>query len=135
MNPRFITKNIHAYLDYPVALALIALPFVLGLGASNPLALWLGVATGVAAFVLTLLTDHKLGVFKVVPYSLHLLVDFAVAIVFLAAPFVLGFAGIDALFYLANGAAVLIVVGLHQPELQPAVSVSEQSCSANKGMA
>ena len=35
---RFVTKTIHAWLDYPVALALIALPFLLGLGTSKPLA-------------------------------------------------------------------------------------------------
>ena len=48
---KFITKTIHAYLDYPVALALIILPFVLGLGSSNAFALQLSVATGIAAFV------------------------------------------------------------------------------------
>ena len=47
---RFVTKEIHAYLDYPVAIALIALPFILGLGASSPMALYLSVATGIAAF-------------------------------------------------------------------------------------
>jgi hypothetical protein len=30
----------------------MVLPFALGLGSSNPLALWLAVVTGVAAFVL-----------------------------------------------------------------------------------
>ena len=120
MNPRFVTKNIHAYLDYPVALTLITMPFLLGLGGSNPIALWLAVGTGVAAFVLTLLTDHQLGVWRILPYSFHLAVDLAVGIVFLVAPFVLGFSGIDAIFYLANGAAVLLVVGLHKPE--PATS-------------
>lgn len=115
MNARFITKTIHSYLDYPVALSLITLPALLGLGKSNPLALWLGIATGVAALALTLLTDHKTGVFRIVPYKVHLAVDFVVGVTFVAAPLVLGFHGLDALFYLANGAAVLAVVGLHQP--------------------
>ncbi len=38
------------------------MPFILGFGASNPSAVWLSVATGVAALVLTLLTDHETGV-------------------------------------------------------------------------
>ncbi len=38
---RFVTRQIHAYIDYPVAISLIGTPFILGLGASNPLALWL----------------------------------------------------------------------------------------------
>ena len=50
---KFVTKNIHAYLDYPVALALIGLPFILDLGSANPMALYLSVVTGVAAFLLT----------------------------------------------------------------------------------
>lgn len=112
---RFITQQIHAFLDYPVAVALIGLPFLLGLGESNPLALQLSVATGIAAFLLTLLTDHELGVVRVIPYKVHLIVDFLVAIVFLAAPFVFSFEGIDALYYWLNGAAVLLVVGMHKP--------------------
>ena len=113
---KFITKTIHAYLDYPVAFSLMALPFVLSLGQSHPAAKWLGVATGIAAFVLTLLTDHKTGVIRVVPYSVHLAVDFLVGVTFVVAPFALGFTGIDALFYWVNGGAVLAVVSLHQPE-------------------
>lgn len=116
MSLRFVTKTVHAYLDYTVAIALIALPFVLGLGATSPLALWLSVGTGIAAFILTLLTDHNLGVLRVLPYSLHLIVDAAVGVVFLAAPFALGFSGLDAAYYWINGAAVLVVVSLHQPE-------------------
>lgn len=115
---RFVSKTMHAYLDYPVALSLMVGPFVLGLGSSNPLALWLAVLTGVAALILTILTDHKLGVFRILPYSLHLRVDFLVGVVFLLAPIVLGFTGLDAWYYWANAAAVLTVVGLHKPEVE-----------------
>ena len=113
---KFVTKRIHAFLDYPVAIALMVLPFVLGLGSSNPLALWLSVATGVAALLLTVLTDHHLGLIKVISYKMHLAVDFLVAIVFILAPFIFSFEGIDAIYYWVNGIAVLIVVSLHKPE-------------------
>ena len=130
MDPRFVTKTIHAYLDYPVAVALMALPFLLGLGGSHPLAFWLAVGTGVAAFVLTLLTDHKLGVFRVLSYSVHLAVDALVGVVFVVAPIVLGFSGIDALFYWANGAAVLLVVGLHKPKRATSRAASARHTNA-----
>jgi len=107
---KFVTKQIHAYLDYPVAIALIGLPFLLGLGSSNPLAFTLSVVTGVAALILTILTDHSLGLVKVIPYKIHLLVDFLVGATFVIAPFVLGFEGLDAIYYWVNGAAVLFVV-------------------------
>lgn len=109
MSVRFVTRQVHAYLDYPVAISLMALPFVLNLGVSNPTAKWLAVATGAAAFILTVLTDHELGVFRVLPYWLHVAVDRLVGLVFVAAPFALGFTGLDALYYWANGAAVLLV--------------------------
>ncbi len=113
---KFVTKRIHAFLDYPVAIALMVLPFLLGLGETNPLAFQLSVATGVAALILTLLTDHHLGVFKVISYKLHLAVDFMVAIVFIIAPFIFSFEGMDAYFYWINGIAVFIVVSLHKSE-------------------
>ncbi|TPK76277.1 hypothetical protein FJ930_03075 [Mesorhizobium sp. B2-4-15] len=109
MNIRFVTKTVHAFLDYPVALSLTATPFLLGLGRGNPSALWVSVAAGVAAFILTLFTDHRTGVFRVLPYWLHLAVDRLVGIIFVAVPFALGLQGLDALYYWANGAAVLLV--------------------------
>ena len=126
MNYRFVTKDLHAYLDYPVAASLMLLPILLNLGGSHPLAMWLSIATGVAALGLTLLTDHRTGVLRIVPYSVHLAVDAVVGVVFLAAPFIFGFTGLDALYYLANGAAVMTVVSLHTPsahvETRPATA-------------
>lgn len=112
---KFVTKQIHSFLDYPVAIALMALPFLLGLGESSPLALQLSVATGIAAFILTIFTDHQTGLIKVIPYKIHLIVDLIVAIVFILAPWVLSFEGLDAYYYWVNGIAVLIVVGLQKP--------------------
>ena len=109
MKLRFVTRQIHALIDYPVAISLIAMPFVLGLGAHNPIALWLSVVTGIAAFVLTLLTDHELGVFRVLPYWFHVAVDRIVGVTFVVVPLALGFTGMDLGYYLANAAAVLAV--------------------------
>jgi len=123
---KFVTKQIHSYLDYPVALALITMPFLLNLGSSNPLAFYISVVTGVAALILTILTDHQTGLIKVVSYKLHLIVDFIVGLTFVIVPFILGFKGIDLVFYLVNGIAVLFVVGMHKGEdvsLSPTVSI------------
>ncbi len=116
MDIRFVTRKIHSLLDYPVAFSLIVLPFVLGLGSTNPLAKWLAVATGLAALLLTILTNHETGLFKVLPYQFHLNVDRLVGVVFIIAPFALGFTGIDAWYYWLNGGAVLLVTSLHKPE-------------------
>ena len=66
MSYRFITKSIHAYvIDYPIAIVLIAAPFVLKLGESGPVAMWLSVVTGVAALLLAALTDHPTGIVRI----------------------------------------------------------------------
>ena len=119
---RFVTKTIHAYLDYPVAIALMGLPFLLGLGSSNALALYISPVVGVAAFLLTVFTDHHLGVVRVLPYKFHLAVDLTVGVLFLALPFALGFSGLDAAFYWINGAAVVAVITLSKPETAAAMA-------------
>jgi len=114
---RFVTKTMHAYLDYPVAIALLTLPFLLGLGGSHQLALIAAPVAGAAAFVLTIFTDHHLGLVRILPYRLHLAVDLAVGITFLLLPLAFGFTGIDLAFYLLNGAAVVTVIALSKPEI------------------
>jgi len=109
MSIRFVTKTVHAYIDYPVAFSLMGMPFVLGLGG---VALWLSVGTGIAALVLTLLTDHATGLIRVVPYSFHLAVDRLVGLIFAIAPFLFGFTGLAAGYYWVNAAAVLVVTFL-----------------------
>jgi hypothetical protein len=116
---RFITKSIHAYLiDYPVAIVLMAAPFVLKLGQSAPVALWLSVVTGVAALLLAAFTDHPTGLVRVIPYWLHLWVDRAVGVVFIIAPFAFQFTGLDAWYYWVLAAAVLLTTSVfNAPEM------------------
>ena len=69
MTYRFITRSVHAYLiDYPVAIVFLAAPFVLKLGQSGPVAIWLSVVVGVAALLLPALTDHPTGLVRIIPY-------------------------------------------------------------------
>lgn len=131
MNLRFVSRKVHAYIDYPVAVSLMSLPFLLGLGASNPLAKWLSVATGAAAFVLTLLTNHELGVIKVLPYWFHVAVDRLVGVTFVVAPIALGFTGLDAGYYWANAAAVLAVTLLFNSSEPASVGVPKASAMAH----
>ena len=78
--------------------------------------IYIGEVAGIAALLLTVLTDHHLGIIRVLPYSLHLAVDGLVGIVFVVAPLAFNFAGIEFWYYMILGLTVLAVVGLHQPE-------------------
>ena len=115
MSIRFLTPTRHGVVDYLAAAALLTMPFVLGLGASSPLAKWLAVGTGLAVIVVSLLTDYRYGAVRVLPFKGHLAIDTAVATAFALAPALFGFTGLDAWFYWLNSAAVFVVVALSVP--------------------
>src|SRR5262249_40183836 len=125
MSYRFITKSIHAYvIDYPFAIVLIAAPFVLKLGQSEPVAMWLSVVVGVAALLLPALTDHPTGLVRIIPYWLHLWVDRAVGLVFVIAPFAFKFAGLDAWYYWVLAAGVLLSTSVFNAPEKPVATRS-----------
>jgi hypothetical protein len=125
MSFRVITKSIHAYLiDYPIAIVLIAGPFVLKLGQSGPAAMWLSVVVGVAALLLAALTDHATGLVRIIPYWMHLRVDRAVGLTFVIAPFVFKFVGLDAWYYWVLAAAVLLTTSVFNAPEEPVATRS-----------
>jgi len=99
-----------------VGVNLGTLPFIPSLGTSHPVAKGLAVITGVAVFTLTFLTDHELGVIRVIPFSFRLAADFIVGVVFVISPFAQGVSSLDAWYYWINRAAVLVVISLQKPE-------------------
>ena len=124
MNIRFLSPRLHGVVDYAAAAGLIVLPFLLGLGASAPLAFWLSVGSGVTVIGYSLLTSYAYSAAPVLPFRLHLLIDFAAAVAFAVAPFVFGFSGLDAVYYWVMAAAVLVVVAVSQDSeaARPAVT-------------
>ena len=123
MNLKIISPTIHGLLDYAAAAGLIVLPFILDLGATSPLALWLSVAGGIGLIGYSLLTDYTFGPFGVLPFRAHLALDLTAAVAFFAAPFVFGWGGLVAAYYAVMGAGVVAVVLLSQRDApQPVVS-------------
>ena len=122
---RALTAGIPTYLiDYPVAIVLIAAPFVLNLGQSGPVAIWLSVVAGLAALLLAALTDHPTGLVHIIPYWLHLWVDRAVGVVFVIAPFAFKFFGLDAWYYWVLAAAVLLTTSVFNAPEEPVATRS-----------
>lgn len=115
MNARIVSRKVHAYIDYPVSVALIVLPLMLGLGKSSVFAFWISFGAGLTAFLFTLMTDHETGLFRLLPYSVHLIADVAVGLLLAISPFIFGFTGIDAIFYWFSAVAFLTIVCLKQP--------------------
>lgn len=107
---KFIKDTQHGIIDYAVAIALIAAPYMLGFKSTDPLAHWLSVCAGMGLFVYSLLTSYSVGARKLIPFKLHLALDFAAGVIFIIAPLLFGFEGIIRTYYLAAGISVVVVV-------------------------
>ncbi len=112
MKFRFISPTLHGFADYSAGIGLIAMPNILDLGNSSPLAFWLSVLTGIAVLGVSSLTNYKLGLLRTIPFQGHLAIDLVVALVFVSSPLIFGFTGIDAFYYVFNAAVVFTVVSL-----------------------
>jgi len=87
---RFIPRPLHAATDYLFAAALAASPSLVGFEedkeavvAARALA---GTTVGASAF-----TRYELGLIRLIPFNMHLLLDLLAAFPTIAAPWVLGF--------------------------------------------
>lgn len=108
MGRGFIPPVVHGVLDYPLAVVLIALPFVLTL--DDAAATWIAFAFGIGAAVLAVGTAWSTGIVRVIPPLLHGYADIAVTVALIVLPFIVGFADdTTALaFYVIVGAGGLV---------------------------
>jgi hypothetical protein len=116
---RFIPAKLHGFLDYSVALSLVAGPLILGF---EGLSLSLAVAGGIGLFLYSLLTDYSVSIQRLLPFRAHLAFDFIAASVLTAAPFLFDFGKIETAFYLVIGIAVIAVVLVTDPNIEPEVA-------------
>ena len=85
---RVLSARIHGYLDFVIVLILVIAPFAVGLGGSPALIAWLIAA---AHLLLSLATRYPMGVWRVIPFVVHGLIELAVAAFFAALPFTAGY--------------------------------------------
>ena len=67
---------------------------------------------GAGVLLVSMSTRYPLGVFKILPFTVHSAGDYLAAVLLVAAPFALSFDGSDrglSIFYVAAGLAVLAV--------------------------
>ena len=88
---RFIPTRVHGVLDYLTAGVLIAAPSLLEFR-KHGMQTWLPVALGVGTIGYSLLTDYELGLFKIIPMPMHLVLDAANGALLAASPWLFGFA-------------------------------------------
>ncbi len=88
---RFLPTRVHGVIDYLWGIALMASPWLFGF-ADVPAATWVAIVFGAGAILYSALTAYELGVLKILPMPLHLILDGLGGAVLAASPFLFGFA-------------------------------------------
>jgi hypothetical protein len=112
---------LHGVLEYAAGAVLIAAPFLFELDSSAATAL--SIIVGVAVLALAASTDAPTGLAKVVPVEIHAVVDFALAVLLIAAPFLFGFSDIGtptAFFIVVGVVHLLLTIATRFREPRPA---------------
>jgi hypothetical protein len=106
-----ISARVHGVLDYATVAAFLNAPMVLGFhGTPAAIVYWLA---GIH-LLMTGFTDFPLGVFRIIPFKIHGVIDLVAGIFLLAAPWIFGFAGDLAArnFFIAIAIITFVVVSL-----------------------
>ncbi len=104
-----ISRFLHGAIEYVAGVLLIAAPFVFGFESSAAVAL--SVVAGVVVIAVAASTEGPSSLIDSLPISVHLLLDFVLATVLIASPFLFGFSGESSptAFFIVLGVLHLLV--------------------------
>ena len=106
-----IPPFVHGVLDYVLAALLIAAPFLIGFDSDAATAL--SIAAGVAVLMLGAFTAWTTGIVKSIPPVAHAMLDYALAALLIALPFLAGFSddgGASAFFVIVGVAGIVLTI-------------------------
>jgi flagellar biosynthesis component FlhA len=103
--PRFA----HGLLEYIVAVLFFFAPFLLGFDSGAAIAV--SIVAGVVVLVMAAATDGPTSLINQLPLSAHVVLDYVVAVLLIAMPFIAGFSDESAptAFFIAIGALLLLI--------------------------
>lgn len=106
-----ISPRIHALLDYLSVLVFALAPMMFNL-TDIPSKLAYGLAIGY--FLFTLLTEHPGGLLRIVPFPVHVMMEYPTALFLIASPWLFGFSdqSTATTFFIAAGVVTLVVASL-----------------------
>ena len=105
---KIINPRIHGILDYVVVVLFLLAPTLIGF---SGIPMILAYALAGIHLALTLVTDFPLGVVKLIPFTIHGWIEYAVGPVLVLVPFIFGFdADVPArYFYIVVGITIIAV--------------------------
>lgn len=107
-----ISRFLHGAIEYAAGVLLIAAPFLFGFKSSAAVAV--SIIAGVLVLVIAASTDGPTSLIDSIPIPVHLLLDFALAAVLVASPFLFAFndeSAPTAFFIVLGVAHLLITIG------------------------
>lgn len=87
---RFISTKTHGYLDYMMAVLLIASPWLFGFYRGGWES-WLPIILGIGTIIYSLLTDYELAATRKISMKTHLTLDFMAGALLAVSPWLFGF--------------------------------------------
>ncbi len=108
---KIISTKVHGVLDYLVGFILIISPWLFGFansGAQTTIPVILGIGT----ILYSIITKYELGIFKIIPFRIHLIIDALSGILLASSPWLLGFADNVRVPHLVFGILEIVVVAL-----------------------
>jgi hypothetical protein len=111
----------HGVVEYAAGAFFVAAPFLFGFESSAATAL--SIIVGVVVLASAASTDAPTGLARVVPVEIHAVIDFALAVLLIAAPFLFGFrdeGGATAFFIIVGVAHLLLTIATRFRERRPA---------------
>ena len=119
-----IPAYVHGAVEYAAAALFIAAPFLLAFDSDAATAL--SIVVGVALLGIAASTDSRTGLAKIIPVGIHVVLDFVLAALLIASPFLFGFSGessATAFFIVLGVVHLLLTIGtrfLEPREARPA---------------
>ena len=104
-----ISLFVHGVVEYLAAVLFIAAPFLLGFDSEAATAV--SIVVGVVVLIVTASTEMPTGLAKVLPVTIHMVLDFVTAAFLIAAPFLFGFSDESAptAFFIVLGVVHLLL--------------------------
>ncbi len=107
-----IPAFIHGLIEYVAAALLIAAPFLFSFDDDTATAV--SIIAGVVVLIVAATTDISTGLIKSIPLPAHVVLDYILAVLLIASPFLFGFSGdgtATAFFIVLGVAHLLITIG------------------------
>jgi hypothetical protein len=104
-----ISRFLHGAIEYLAGVLLVAAPFLFGFDSGAAVAV--AIVAGVLVIAIAASTDGPTSLINSLPISVHVLLDFALAAILIASPFLFGFSDESAptAFFLVLGVLHLLV--------------------------